>query len=657
MIYTNTAVSLRAKLRSIELSQSQLILQLKSDTFAYPWHEILRPTILHKKPFNHALLIDLRSENKSVKYRFSADKSCQLQLDYFWYQAHKTSLINRVSKIESLLKHTFLSRRKWLLIKESVQKLAHSWLNRQLECEVSLEVHKAMATLKELYHWCDKDIEEFKTHFIAHKMSEHQHFFNRLETHPLTDAQQKACIIQDDRQLLLAGAGTGKTSVINAKYKYLLHTNQAKSDEILVLAYGSDACQELQQRLNSDCQIHTFHSLGKHIISEVTQQTPKVSELATNIEAKTAFIIDTLQALYNEANFKTQFNEFLQRHLNFIPIDDGLSAFIDSPVKKKFIQLIFTLISLYKNNQALNQIECLEGRYSEDLTLIRYFLIEYKLFLKNENAIDFDDMVIAARQCVLDELFSANWKYILVDEFQDISPIRAEFLKTLLASKVNSQLFAVGDDWQSIYRFNGGDIRYVTQFAEHFGEATTTQLDKTFRYSQALLNLSCEFVCRNPKQLTKSIYSLNNSRLPPVKTIHYAQLMQGVSEALGYIASMAPVNASLLLLARNHATLLGDHTLSAIQQHYQQLSINQMTFHASKGKEADYTLLMGLDSQSLPSRVKSPSILEALLPEPERFPDAEERRLFYVALTRAKKQVILLVPDKSPSEFIKELNL
>ena len=133
--------------------------------------------------------------------------------------------------------------------------------------------------------------------------------------------------------------------------------------------------------------------------------------------------------------------------------------------------------------------------------------------------------------------------------------------------------------------------------------------------------------------------------------------MQGVSEALGYIASMAPVNASLLLLARNHATLLDDHTLSAIQQHYQQLSINQMTFHASKGKEADYTLLMGLDSQSLPSRVKSPSILEALLPEPERFPDAEERRLFYVALTRAKKQVIVLVPDKSPSEFIKELNL
>jgi DNA helicase-4 len=133
--------------------------------------------------------------------------------------------------------------------------------------------------------------------------------------------------------------------------------------------------------------------------------------------------------------------------------------------------------------------------------------------------------------------------------------------------------------------------------------------------------------------------------------------MQGVSEALGYIAHQAPVGASVLILARNHASLLDKQTLQAIQSHYQQLSITQMTFHSAKGKEADYGLLIGLESKSLPSRVKSAPILEALLPEAERFAYAEERRLFYVALTRAKKQLVMVVPEQSASEFVKELNL
>ena len=655
MIYSNTAVSLRNKLKAIELSESQLILQLHNDLLVYSWQDLMCPPRLDKTPFSHVLQIELEASDEVYTYRFATDADCQSNLDKLWCNVHKSYLLQTTQKIERLLKNSFLSVRKWSAIQEKVAELSTSWLNRSLACKLTHDVSMALATLSELKSWSGKDLDEFKNSYIEFKMAEHKDFFDALEQHPLTFAQQKACIIQDDRQLLLAGAGTGKTSVITAKFKYLLHTNQAKAQNVLILAYGSDACDELQARLNTKEQVMTFHGLGKHIISEVDGNQPKISELATNSQMKTAFILDTLQALYSEASFQQLFNGFINRNLGF-KFDGELQAFLSSSHRHKFVQLIFSLVSLYKQAHALDKVKTIESKFADDLIIIRYFLTEYHLYLENDNSIDFDDMIIRAMQYVVNGQYKPSWKYILVDEFQDISPIRAELVKSLLVNFEGSQLFAVGDDWQSIYRFNGGDIRYTTEFAKHFGHATTTQLDKTFRYSQSLLDLSAEFICANPQQLTKSIQAFSSSSLPAVKEVKYCEIMQGISEALGYIANQTPVNASVLILARNHASLIDKQTLQAVQSHYQQLSITQMTFHAAKGKEADYALLIGLDNKSLPSRVKTAPVLEALLPEAERFKYAEERRLFYVALTRAKKQLVLVIPEQSPSEFVAELN-
>lgn len=655
MIFQNTAVSLRNKLKAIELNESQLILQLHNDTLAYSWQALQCAPQLHKTPFSHVIDIQLNADDISYKHRFAAHSDCQTQLDNYWCNANKADLVNTIFKIEALLKQSFLSHRKWLAIKDKVKALAVNWLARDLKCQLTRDIQKALASLKELVSWTETDISEFKNSYIHYKMQEHKSFFDRLEQHPLTEAQQRACIIQDDRQLLLAGAGTGKTSVITAKFKYLLHTKQAKAADLLVLAYGSDASEELQARLEEKDQVMTFHSLGKQIIADVEGSVPKVSELSTNLQAKTAFILDTLQALSSDDSFKQLLVSFLRNNFAY-KFDGELNTFLNSSVKNKFVQTIFMLISLYKQAHALGKILELETRFSDDLTLLRHFLAEYNLYLSNENSIDFDDMIIRARQYTQSGQYTPKWKFILVDEFQDISPIRAELVKDLLANKSGSQLFAVGDDWQSIYRFNGGDIRYTTEFAKHFGHATTTQLDKTFRYSQSLLDLSAEFVCANPQQITKSIQAFSSSSLPAVKEVIHTDQMQGMSEALGYIANQAPTNASVLILARSHAALLDKSTLQAIESHYQQLSIKQMTFHAAKGKEADYAVLIGLDNKSLPSRVKSAPLVKALLPQVERFKDAEERRLFYVALTRAKKQLVLVVPEQSPSEFVAELN-
>ena len=655
MIFQNTAVSLRNKLKAIELNESQLILQLHNDTLAYSWQALQCAPQLHKTPFSHVIEIQLNADDISYKHRFAAHSDCQSELDNYWSNANKADLVNTISKIEALLKQSFLSHRKWVAIRDKVKALSVNWLARDLKCKLTLDMQTALASLKELVSWTETDITEFKNSFINYKMQEHKSFFDMLEQQPLTKAQQRACIIQDDRQLLLAGAGTGKTSVITAKFKYLLYTKQAKLTDLLVLAYGSEASEELQARLEDKNQVMTFHSLGKQIIANVEGTVPKVSELSTNLQSKTAFILDTLQALYFDDSFKQLLIAFLRNNFAY-KFDGELNTFLNSSVKNKFVQTIFTLISLYKQAHALGKILELETTFSDDLSLLRHFLAEYNLYLSNESSIDFDDMIIRARQYTQSGQYTPNWKFILVDEFQDISPIRAELIKDLLANKSGSQLFAVGDDWQSIYRFNGGDIRYTTEFAKHFGHATTTQLDRTFRYSQSLLDLSAEFVCANPHQITKSIQAFSSSSLPAVKEVIHTDPMQGMSEAFGYIANQAPTNASVLILARSHSALLDKPTLQAIESHYKQLSIKQMTFHAAKGKEADYAVLIGLDNKSLPSRVKSAPLVEALLPQIDRFKDAEERRLFYVALTRAKKQLILLIPEQSPSKFVMELN-
>ena len=149
MIFQNTAVSLRNKLKAIELNESQLILQLHNDTLAYSWQALQCAPQLHKTPFSHVIEIQLNADDTPYKHRFAAHDDCQSQLDTFWCNANKTDLVNAIFKIEALLKQSFLSHRKWLAIKDKVKALAVNWLSRDLKCHLTRDIQKALASLKE----------------------------------------------------------------------------------------------------------------------------------------------------------------------------------------------------------------------------------------------------------------------------------------------------------------------------------------------------------------------------------------------------------------------------------------------------------------------------------------------------------------------------
>ena len=162
MIFQNTAVSLRNKLKAIELNESQLILQLHNDTLAYSWQALQCAPQLHKTPFSHVIELQLNADETSYEHRFAAHGDCQSQLDTFWCNANKADLVNTVFKIEELLKQSFLSHRKWLAIKGKVKALAVNWLARDLKCQLTRDIQKALASLKELVSWTETDITEFK---------------------------------------------------------------------------------------------------------------------------------------------------------------------------------------------------------------------------------------------------------------------------------------------------------------------------------------------------------------------------------------------------------------------------------------------------------------------------------------------------------------
>lgn len=234
---------------------------------------------------------------------------------------------------------------------------------------------------------------------------------------------------------------------------------------------------------------------------------------------------------------------------------------------------------------------------------------------------------------------------------QDISPQRAQLLAALRKQNKQTSLFAVGDDWQAIYRFSGAELSLTTAFAENFGVGDQCALDTTYRFNDRIGEVANGFIQQNPHQLKKPLNSLTKGNKKSVVILPQEQLEALLDKLSGY----AKPQERILVLARYHH--LKPEVLQKAATRWPKLNIEFMTIHASKGQQADYVIIAGLyeGKDGFPAEVRESVLEEVLLPQPEDFPDAEERRLLYVALTRARHQVWLLQDRERPSVFIEQL--
>ncbi len=265
-------------------------------------------------------------------------------------------------------------------------------------------------------------------------------------------------------------------------------------------------------------------------------------------------------------------------------------------------------------------------------------------------------MINKAEKYISSGTYHSEFKYILVDEFQDISLNRYRLLKALVVNNPSAKLFCVGDDWQSIYRFTGSDVLIMTDFDSHFAPSERLDLEKTFRFDSALCEFSSKFILKNPNQMKKQLTSTTASNEPAVTLLWSEILEDTIQEALSQVDLSEKGNAQIFIIGRyNHQR---PTNLSQLQRKFSKLDIQYLTAHSSKGKETDYAIVIGLTSHgyAFPSQIEDDPVLDLVLSKKELVPNAEERRLFYVALTRAKKHVYLVASREHPSTFASEVS-
>jgi DNA helicase-4 len=286
-------------------------------------------------------------------------------------------------------------------------------------------------------------------------------------------------------------------------------------------------------------------------------------------------------------------------------------------------------------------------------------LSRYEKHLADAGEIDFHDMINRATEYVNEGLYTSPFRHILVDEFQDIAQGRCRLVKALIDRASDSRLFCVGDDCQAIYRFTGSDVAIMTKFKSHFGFTRKTELDQTFRLNAELLKLSSRFIGRNRAQIRKRLKATQKSGgaaatlwIDPAHDDEEAALRLALAAAREHANGE---KASVLIIGRYNFSQPTDS--KELLKDFPELDARFVTAHGSKGLEADYTVVLGVVAgrYGFPAEISDDPLLDLVLANRDTFPNAEERRLFYVALTRARRHVHILTSAMNPSSFANEL--
>lgn len=765
--------------------------------------------------------------------------------------------VNRfLNRVEDYKKEYFTNSMKETL-KNDYSSLYYDFTNGELKCINSTRVNKFI----EIYSNLDKLVNEWNISYVENELNQNNKLFDNIENKSLDEQQRKAVVIDEDNNLILASAGSGKTLTISAKVKYLVECKGIKTEEILLISFTKKAAEEMNERiyekLGLQVKATTFHKLGLDIISKKQGYRKDVAEgLLSEVIEKyfketvyydsnilkdlimfLGYYINVPKQIDSFANMgeyckycksldlttlkgKEQINKYnkieieelkrekktikgekvksleeviisnflylhgvkydyereypykmedkyrkkyrpdfylpeydiyiehfginknkkaphlskmeenkylnemkekqnlhyekgtrlietysyyhsdgilLEKLQNKLKLEGVKLKEVDEKVVFKTIyenkedryfkelrKLIHTFITLFKSkgykskefNILLGKVLETESKFLRErnqilLKIIKSVYIDYENALCKYNEIDFNDMINQSTEIIKNSKVRLNYKYIIIDEYQDISVSRFNLIKEI-KKQTNAKLICVGDDWQSIYRFTGSDIDLFTNFGEHVGYYELLKLEKTYRNSQDLINIASEFILKNKKQIDKKLKS-DKKKLDPINIINYKKnTLLAFEKAVEDIVSEHGNNAQITLLGRNNYDknilskdntngqyeLKGnDENVIVKSNKYQKLKMNFLTVHKSKGLEADNIIILNLENKmsGFPNQIEDDPILDFVLTQSEKYPFAEERRLFYVALTRTRNKCYLLVPEINSSIFCDEL--
>jgi DNA helicase IV len=705
-------------------------------------------------------------------------------------------------------------------------KLIISWISNYKDILKHLNVYAAKKNLlsfEELkilkfYRNYEKIIRDKNENFVNNELIEFKNLFDKIEENPLSEPQRRSIVTDEDSTLVVAGAGTGKTSTVVGKVSYLIKKKEIKVEEILALAYGNDAAREVKERVKEkvkqDIESKTFHSLGRAIVQKFEASKNKISDAATSKYVFHNLIADILRVMIKDpkcrklvisfisyhrypAKYLDQFNsetnyfEYLRKHVpetlkgelvksfeelliadwlylngvyyeyeypyehktanlqrnqyrpdfylgngkyleHFGISKDGKTApqinsqnynasiiwkrslhrehnttlietyswerqegsilknlekklkdidikikpndpkviqeiFERDSVNKKIVSLIADFLGIFKEGQysideiskSFSNISASEKeRYQVFIDLFEEVYKRYQKYLKDRKELDFADLIARATYLINNKDIQINFKRIIVDEYQDISRGRYKFLRSLIDNQKDCRIMCVGDDWQSIYGFNGSDINFTFNFEKVFGKTARIDLDKSFRFTKPILDVSSRFIQKNPLQL-KKIISARPSKLK--KSIEIVESEFGNEDYLydifKKIESERPKVKKWKVVILGRYNHLEKEIPEDLSNKFKKLDIEFMSIHKSKGLGADVIVILKLETGKFgfPGTMENDPIMNLVRAEEQTYANAEERRVFYVALTRAKEKIYLCTNNFFPSVFVNEL--
>lgn len=668
--------------------------------------------------------------------------------------------------------------------------------------------------------------------FVTAELDRWKDFFDTIESKPLTPEQRLSVVVDEDATLVLAGAGSGKTSVITAKAAYLVKAGIRQPEQILLLAFAKNAAEEMSERVEARSGVpivaRTFHAIAYDIIGIVEGSKPALADHATDdmafanlikqilkdlvhrlsevskaiiqwfahflVEPKTEWDFETKHDFYThmeaqdlrtlqgekvksyeelqianwlyengvdyeyeplyehkvseigrrdyqpdfrltesgiyiehfgvrrekardgserlvtapfvdrdeylagmdwkrkvhaehqttlietfsyerqEGRLLTGLAEKLAPHvtLNPRPVDTIYDRIVELKQVDDFSKLLGTFLRKFKSGgYSLQDCETKSDRMKlgkRARAFLDVFAPVFEEYQKRlEGRIDFEDMILRAARYAEDGRYVSPFRHILVDEFQDISLSRARLVKALKAQHPDVRIFAVGDDWQSIFRFAGSDIHLMRHFGQEFGGSfdgetgvhRTVDLGRTFRSVDQIAFAARTFVLRNPAQIDKKIVPAGTATEPAIRVVSVSKgedeaKLNELLAALSAAAAPEAKPATVLLLGRYR---FNEPDMQGLRLRFPRLKISFKTIHASKGLEADHVVLLNADSGRLgfPSEIVDDPLLSLVSPEEEAFQNAEERRVMYVAMTRARHTLTILASNARPSSFVTEL--
>lgn len=541
---------------------------------------------------------------------------------------------------------------------------------RQVSAALPLPIARLneFADCREAWHDCQQLLEQGEAfrqqcneQYTQQMLEQYADFFQHIESAPLNRAQAQAVVNNEDSLLVLAGAGSGKTSVLVARVGWLLQRAEVAEEQILLLAFGRKAAQEMEQRLADRLSIDTlsvktFHALALHIITQSSKKIPKISTLESDTSARQQLLLTCWQQQCREKKAMAKgWRQWLEEELQW-EVPEG-EYWQDEKLMARLAGRLdswLTLIRMHGGSQAemiASASEEIQPRFTRAIKLMAPLLKCWKTTLRTAGEVDFSGLIHQALNVLEKGRFISPWKHILVDEFQDISPQRAALLAALRQQNSHTSLYAVGDDWQAIYRFAGAQTVLTSEFVQHFSAGETCMLDTTYRFNTRIGEIANQWVQQNPWQQKKSLNSQVKGDKHSVNLLVDDKLESLLDKLSGY----ALPEQRILILARYR--FLRPACLDNAGTRWPKLNIDFMTIHASKGQEADYVIVLGLQAgkDGFPAQTRESVFEQVLLPQAEDFPDAEERRLLYVALSRARQRVWLLFNKQQPSSFVEGL--